>query len=59
MNEKERWEKAIEYAREMLSEYRSIGPAGIFGCCFISESIRRYEDGERSQELLEELESIE
>lgn len=52
-----RWNAAIENARFMLNEYKQI-PAGAFGAMNIAQTIARYESGERSLELLEELEGI-
>ena len=54
----ERWRIAIERAREALAIYRSIGPVGYFGATMISLDIQRYDDGERTDDLLEELEGI-
>ena len=54
----ERWDEAIEYARIMLEEYKQI-PTGAFGAMFISTLITRYENGERTDELLADLESVE
>lgn len=53
----DRWDKAIENARFMLEEYKHI-PSGIFGATAISLAISRYDNGERTSELLDELESI-
>lgn len=53
----QRWSDAIENARFMLEEYRKI-PSGIFGAMNIANTIARYENGERTEYLLEELESI-
>ena len=53
----ERWQKAINHAREMLEEYKKI-PTGIFGALTIQEDIRLYENGDRSEALLESLEDI-
>ncbi|MVP00362.1 hypothetical protein [Paenibacillus lutrae] len=52
-----RWDKAIEHARYMLKEYLNI-PTGVFGATYISIVIQRYESGERTEELLKELEEI-
>lgn len=54
----ERWNAAIDNARFMLEEYKKI-PAGIFGATMIASAIARYDSGERTNELLEELEGIE
>jgi hypothetical protein len=54
----ERWQQAIEHAREYLGYYKEIGPTGMFGATIIAHNISRYENGERSQDLLDELEGI-
>lgn len=53
----ERWDAAIEHAREYLKIYREI-PTGVFGAILIQADISRYERGERTIELLEVLEGI-
>jgi hypothetical protein len=53
-----RWEDAIANAKFMLEEYKKI-PTGGFGAITITQTIIRYENGERTDELLEELEGIE
>ncbi|WP_168928839.1 hypothetical protein [Paenibacillus dokdonensis] len=53
-----RWNEAIDNARFMFDEYKKI-PAGIFGAIHIAGAIERYDRGERTLELLEDLESIE
>lgn len=53
----ERWDEAIKNARFMMGEYKQI-PTGMFGATTIALAISRYENGERTNELLEELESI-
>lgn len=52
-----RWEDAIANAKFMLEEYKKI-PSGGFGAITITQTIIRYENGERTDELLEELEGI-
>lgn len=52
-----RWTEAINEARYMLVEYTKI-PTGMFGANEISILIFRYENGDRTMELLEELEGI-
>ncbi|GIO13542.1 hypothetical protein J19TS2_30970 [Cohnella xylanilytica] len=52
-----RWDDAINNAKFMLEEYKNI-PAGAFGAINIANAIGRYENGERTEELLNELESI-
>ena len=54
----EKWDEAIENARFMLDEYKKI-PTGMFGAMNISATIARYDQGERTTELYEELEGIE
>ncbi|WP_178381953.1 hypothetical protein [Paenibacillus sp. P32E] len=56
--EQVRWTSAIDNARFMLEEYKKI-PVGIFGAMNIANVIARYDRGERTQDLLEELEAIE
>jgi len=53
----ERWQKAINHAREMLEEYKKI-PAGALAAMMIQEDICLYENGDRSEALLESLEDI-
>lgn len=60
--DEERWQKAIEHAREMLELYKKI-PTGIFGALhyikmMIRQSISLYGAGDRSEALLEALEGI-
>ena len=55
----ERWEKAYEYAKQMLKAYRFLGSAGISGAMHIASKIDLYESGDRSAALLEALEAIE
>lgn len=52
-----RWDIAVENAKFMLEEYKKI-PTGVFGAVWIAQAIARYEKGERTVELLEELEQI-
>lgn len=53
----DRWKEAIKEARFMLVEYTKI-PTGMFGATGINILIFRYENGERTMELLEALEGI-
>ncbi|MEK3673549.1 hypothetical protein [Paenibacillus sp. FSL R10-2771] len=55
--EEERWSTAIDNARFMLEEYKKI-PYGAFGAMNIANVIARYDRGERTEDLLEELEAI-
>ncbi len=59
MIDNERWNQAIERAREFKSIYKELGPVGIFGLTAIANDIRLYEAGDRSEALLESLEGIE
>lgn len=56
--EQYQWDYEVERAKEMLEVYKTI-PMGFFGAAHISQTIDRYESGERSQDLYETLESIE
>lgn len=58
MTNGQRWENAISHAREALRIYRNT-PMGFIAASFIAGDIKRYEGGERSDELLEALEGIE
>jgi len=53
----EDWEYEINRAKEMLEVYKSI-PTGLFGATIISQSIERYENGERTEDLYENLKNI-
>lgn len=52
-----RWDAAIKNARFMLEEYKQI-PVGVFGAIGIAQTIDRYDRGERTPELLSDLEAI-
>jgi len=54
---RKQWEQAIKYARKMLEEYKKI-PGGLLGAVAIQSDISLYENGDRSEALLESLESI-
>ena len=54
----EHWDKAVEHAKGMLELYRSI-PMGFLGSSNIVVLLEWYEQGDRSESLLESLESIE
>jgi hypothetical protein len=53
----ERWQRAVERAREILEIYKSI-PTGIFGAMMIQQDLNLYESGDRSEALLKSLENI-
>lgn len=40
------------YAREMLAEYRAIGPAGAFGALMIEETLRRADEALASGDVV-------
>ncbi|CAM4098788.1 hypothetical protein PAAL109150_09840 [Paenibacillus alkaliterrae] len=54
----EQWHAVMDNAKFMLEEYKKI-PTGMFGAINIANAISRYENGERTKELYEELKSIE
>ena len=54
----ERFKAAYERAKEYLELYKKT-PMGMFGASHIASSMSLYEDGDRSIQLLETLESIE
>ena len=58
VHSQERWDKAIEHANRMLELYRSI-PMGFLGSSNIAVLLEWYEQGDRSESLLESLEKIE
>jgi len=53
----EQWDEAVKDAKEVLEMYKEI-PSGIFGAMNISEVLARYDRGERTKELYEDLKSI-
>ncbi len=57
-NNQDRWDAAIKHAKEMFEVYKEIGPTGTFGAMMIASNIALYEDGDRSEALLESLENI-
>jgi hypothetical protein len=58
MDDQKRWDEAIENAKFFEVEYQKI-PAGALALAItIRPAIKRYEDGERTEELLELLEGI-
>jgi hypothetical protein len=55
-----KWDAAIAHAREYHQIYLDLPVrSGFFGAPMIGGLIRRYEGGERTKELLEELEGVE
>lgn len=53
------WEKAIQHLQTYKVLYAGIGPAGMFGILIMTELEQRYDDGERTQELYDEMMGIE
>ena len=49
------WEKAINYLNTLIDAYSSIGWCGLFGLGTLTELKRRYENGERTEELYKEI----
>lgn len=61
-NERERiaseidWKKAEDHLNFMIDEYKSIGMCGIFGLTLTLYPLKqRYNSGERTQELFDEI----
>lgn len=53
------WEKAEQYLYEMKKAYEEIGLPGVFGLTFtIKPLVRRFESGERTPELYDEIMSL-
>lgn len=50
------WESAKNYLHTMIAEYASIGAAGRFGLTYTLLPLKkRYENGERTKELYDEI----
>ncbi len=56
---KEDWGKAVDWVRELLEEYQDLGIAGLFGSWILQSYIKRYESGERSEDLYESMSTAE
>lgn len=56
---KEDWEKAVEWVRKLLEEYQDLGIAGLFGTWILQSYIKRYESGERTEDLYESMSTAE
>ena len=54
-----KWDEAEEYLYEMAEAYGGLGRDGIIGLLSINPLIKRFELGERSISLYEEIMSIE
>ncbi|MBE7897172.1 hypothetical protein G7L40_00410 [Paenibacillus polymyxa] len=54
----EQWDQAIEHAEYYRELYKEI-PTGIFGLHFLNIMIQRYESGERTVELYEDMMDVE
>lgn len=60
MSDSKRWEKAKEHFDEVRLRYTQIGAAGLPALQFVfTPLLIRYERGERTKELLEQMESVE
>lgn len=55
----EMWNAAINHARLFYKEYLLLGSVGVFGAITISTVIQRYESGERTNYLYNDLIEIE
>lgn len=53
------WEEAKNHLYLMKGMYEEIGPAGSFGLMFMVPMIKRFESGERTKELYDEIMEIE
>ena len=49
----EKWDKALDWVKELLEEYQKLGWVGGFGTMILKSYLRRYESGERSEDLYE------
>lgn len=56
---KEDWEKAVDWVRKLLEEYQDLGIAGLFGSWILQSYIKRYESGERTEDLYESMATAE
>lgn len=55
----EKWDKAVEWVNKLLEEYQNLGIIGMFGTMVLRSYIRRYEAGERSEDLYESMDTAE
>ena len=53
------WDKAEKHLYEMKRGYEEIGPVGRLGLVFIYPLVKRFESGERTQELYREIMELE
>lgn len=53
----EQWDYVVDVAKFMLDEYKKI-PTGAFGAMNIELMVNRYENGERSHELYDEMNGL-
>jgi len=49
------WDAAIEYLQMLRQAYLECGPSGVFGLGMLNGYLKRYENGERSDELYQEI----
>lgn len=59
MAKKMDWDKAKEHLDTFKELYRELGPVGTFGLMHILELERRYESGERTKYLYDDILSVE
>jgi predicted RNA-binding Zn-ribbon protein involved in translation (DUF1610 family) len=49
------WNAAIAYLHMLVREYKKVGPPGFFGLSMLNSYLKRYEKGERSDDLYQEI----
>ena len=49
----------MEWVNKLLEEYQNLGIIGMFGTMVLRSYIRRYEAGERSEDLYESMDTAE
>ncbi|MDY8023364.1 hypothetical protein [Paenibacillus polymyxa] len=54
----QQWSEAVRHAKYYLGLYKEI-PTGFFGAAFINRMIIRYEAGERTKELYQDMMDVE
>ena len=58
MNKKD-WNDAEFHAKELLAQYKSIGSEGFLGTSMIQHILERYDSGERTLKLYNEMNELE